>query len=101
MLSMGQPHRAVPVTGATCLAVAVRVEGSLPNRLARVGEGPIAIAHPSGVTLVDAAVEHSGDPSRAYALYGALYRTTRRLFEGHVLYRTPAAGASVRRTGTQ
>jgi 2-methylaconitate cis-trans-isomerase PrpF len=101
MLSMGQPHRAVPVTGATCLAVAVRIEGSLPNRPARAGEGPIAIAHPSGVTLVDAAVEHAGEPARARALYGALYRTTRRLFEGHVLYRTRATEASERRTGTR
>jgi 2-methylaconitate cis-trans-isomerase PrpF len=87
MISMGQPHRAVPITGATCLAIAVRVAGSLPQALARANEGPITIAHPSGTTVVDAAVEHADDPVRARALHGAVYRTARKLFEGQVFYR--------------
>ena len=87
MISIGQPHRAVPATGAVCLAIACRIAGSIPNRLSTAGERPIAVAHPSGVILVDAAVERADDPSRARAVHGALYRTTRRLFEGHVLYR--------------
>ena len=29
MISLGQPHRAIPVTGALCMAVAARVDGSL------------------------------------------------------------------------
>jgi len=92
MISVGQPHRAVPVTGAVCLAIACRVEGSIPNRLSTAGEKPIAVAHPSGVILVDSAVEQAGDPARARAVHGAVYRTTRRLFEGHVLYRPRATG---------
>jgi 2-methylaconitate cis-trans-isomerase PrpF len=87
MISIGQPHRAVPATGAVCLSIACRIAGSIPNRLSTAGEGPIAVAHPSGVILVDAAVEQADNPSRARAVYGALYRTTRRLFEGNVLYR--------------
>jgi 2-methylaconitate cis-trans-isomerase PrpF len=87
MLSMGQPHRAVPITGATCLGIAVRVAGSLPHALAKVGDGPITVAHPSGATVVDAAVEHADDPARARAIHGAVYRTARRLFEGQVFYR--------------
>lgn len=87
MISIGQPHRAVPITGATCLAIAVRVAGSLPNRLARAGDGPITIAHPSGTTVVDAAVEHPDVPAKARAIHGAVYRTARRLFDGSVFYR--------------
>lgn len=87
MISIGQPHRAVPVTGATCLAIATRIEGSIPHRLAAEGEEPIAIAHPSGLIVVDAAVDHADDPARAYARYGALYRTARRLFDGQAFYR--------------
>ena len=53
--------------------------------------GPITVAHPSGTIVVDAKVEHAGDPAQARAIHGALYRTQRRMFEGVVLYRSPAA----------
>ena len=52
MISVGQPHRAVPITGAICLAVAARIPGSIPAELG-ASKGPIRIAHPSGITLVD------------------------------------------------
>lgn len=92
VISVGQPHRAVPVTGATCLAIASRLAGSIPHALAAprggpAGEGPITIAHPSGLIVVDAEVDHADDPARAHARHGALYRTARRLFDGHVYYR--------------
>jgi 2-methylaconitate cis-trans-isomerase PrpF len=98
MISIGQPHRAVPITGATCLAIAVRIAGSLPNRMARVGDGPITVAHPSGTTVVDAAVEHADEPAKARAVHGAVYRTTRRLFEGSVYYRAVQTTAQARRS---
>ncbi|HEV2155295.1 2-methylaconitate cis-trans isomerase PrpF family protein [Bradyrhizobium sp.] len=98
MISIGQPHRAVPITGATCLAIAVRIAGTLPNRTARADAGPITIAHPSGTTVVDAAVEHADDPAAARAIHGAVYRTTRRLFEGNVLYRAAPIAAQARRS---
>ncbi|MCW5744576.1 MAG: PrpF family protein [Alphaproteobacteria bacterium] len=88
MISVGQPHRAVPITGAICLAVAARVPGSLPNRTAELSSGPIRIAHPSGTTLVDARVAAGNAVDTIRAEYGAVYRTARRLFEGNVLYRT-------------
>ena len=87
MISVGQPHRAVPITGAICLAVATRIPGSLARELSKAS-GPIRIAHPSGVTLVDAAVT-AGEGGVVTAGFGAVYRTARRLFEGNVLYRTP------------
>ncbi|MGA7810962.1 2-methylaconitate cis-trans isomerase PrpF family protein [Bradyrhizobium sp.] len=87
MISVGQPHRAVPITGAICLAVAARVPGSLPAALT-TSAGPIRIAHPSGVTLVDARVS-AAEQGLVNAEFGAVYRTARRLFEGHVIYRSP------------
>jgi 2-methylaconitate cis-trans-isomerase PrpF len=89
MISIGQPHRAVPITGAICLAVAARVPGSIPHRVGREAAGPIRIAHPSGVTLVDAKVAAAGAAGAIRAEYGAVYRSARRLFEGNVLCRTP------------
>ena len=81
MISMGQPHRATPITGAICLALACRIPGSLPQRLCIAAQGPIRIAHPSGVTVVDAALNAAGE-----AEYGAVYRTARRLFEGNIVF---------------
>jgi 2-methylaconitate cis-trans-isomerase PrpF len=87
MISIGQPHRAVPITGAVCLGIASRIVGSVPNELSSAGNGPISVAHPSGVTIVDAEIESADDPVRARALHGAVYRTARRLFDGYVSYR--------------
>lgn len=93
MISVGQAHRAVPLTGALCLAVATRLEGTIP---AGCVAGPFAdtstirIAHPSGITLVDAKVAPARAGLPAQAEYAAVYRTARRLFEGHVLVRGSA-----------
>jgi 2-methylaconitate cis-trans-isomerase PrpF len=86
VLSMGQPHKATPITGAICLAIAARVPGGIPHALCRPTKDAIRIAHPSGMTLVAAAVTQGADGALA-AEYGAVYRTARRLFEGRVLYR--------------
>jgi 2-methylaconitate cis-trans-isomerase PrpF len=83
MISVGQPHRAVPITGAICLAVAARVPGSIPHRLCATADGPICIGHASGTTVVDAEV------TDGEAKLGAVYRSARRLFEGNVIYRAP------------
>jgi 2-methylaconitate cis-trans-isomerase PrpF len=89
MISVGQPHRAVPITGAICLAVAARVPGSIPHGLCTAAAGPIRVGHASGVTVVDAAVTSAESAGTARAEYGAVYRTARRLFEGRVLIRGP------------
>jgi 2-methylaconitate cis-trans-isomerase PrpF len=83
MLTSGQPHRALPLTGSLCTAVAAQLEGSIPQRLARAGRcGPLRLAMPSGVLSVDASVERRA--GGWYAAHGSFYRTTRRLFEGMV-----------------
>ncbi len=85
MFSMEQPHQAVPITGAICLALAARIPGTIPNDMCPTSNAPLQIAHPSGTILVDANVtEESGKFS---AQSGSVYRTARKLFTGVVHYR--------------
>jgi hypothetical protein len=84
MISMGQPHRAIPVTGALCLAVASKVAGSVPHSLARSGAAPMRIAHPSGTLVVDADIDTSDTVPQVRS--ATFYRTARRLFDGHVWF---------------
>lgn len=89
-LSSGRPHRAIPVTGGLCTAIASRLEGTLVHSAARRGsasepgeEAKIRLGTPSGVLDANASVERA--PSGAYrAIYASTYRTTRRLFDGYV-----------------
>jgi hypothetical protein len=90
MMSNGQAHRATPLTGALCLAVATRIPGSVPNRMARglvEGASQIRIAHASGVIVVDARISQGKGGGQPHAEYAAVYRTARRLFDGRVHYR--------------
>jgi 2-methylaconitate cis-trans-isomerase PrpF len=83
MLSNGQPHRALPLTGSLCTAVAARMAGSVVQRLAAPASGrPLRLAMPSGVIEVDATVTRNGNGW--HAEHGSFFRTTRRLFEGWV-----------------
>jgi 2-methylaconitate cis-trans-isomerase PrpF len=84
MLSMERPHRAVPMTGAMGLAVACRIEGSIPHALATRGATPeqIRIAHPSGSLTVGAEVRH--DNQGWHADSAVVFRTQRRLMQGAV-----------------
>ncbi|MBF6559447.1 MAG: PrpF family protein [Candidatus Binataceae bacterium] len=91
MISIGQPHRAVPLTGAMCLAVASRIDGSVVNRLARRPTPPadaVRIAQPSGLTVVGAAVRPID--GGWHADHATVYRTARRLMEGTVFVRAAA-----------
>jgi hypothetical protein len=84
MLSMERPHRAVPMTGAMALAVACRVEGSVPHSLATRGERPeeIRVAHPSGTLTVGAEVRKGAAGWQADS--AVVFRTARRLMQGQV-----------------
>jgi hypothetical protein len=97
MISIGQPHRAVPLTGAMCLAVASRLPGSVAHRVARASatpDAPVRITQPSGVTVVGAAVRRTADGW--VADHTTVYRTARRLMEGMVFVRASALSAAVR-----
>jgi len=85
-ISVGQPHRAVPITVALCLAVACRIPGSVASDLVRAGaaDGAIRIGHPSGSILV--AAETRIEAGAVGVAAATVYRTARRLFQGEVLY---------------
>ena len=87
MVSMGRPHRAVPMTGAMALAVACWIEGSVPHAVAERRRGgradEIRVAHPSGTLAVGAEVEPDGRGGwRAGS--AVVFRTARRLMQGAV-----------------
>lgn len=85
MMSMGQPHHAVPITGAICLAVAARISGTLVHKVCATADGPLTISHPSGGILVDADVQVRDGVFHSES--GTVYRTARKLFSGIVHYR--------------
>ena len=82
-ISMGRPHRALPLTAALALAAAARIPGTLAAEPARPDTGnPVRLGHPSGVAevAVDLAASDSPHLARLTAT-----RTARRLMEGRVL----------------
>lgn len=82
-ISVGQPHKAIPLTGALCLAAAIRVPGTVAARLVRTGGGDsIRIAHPSGTISVDAKAETRGKEIHIH--HATVLRSARRMFEGNV-----------------
>jgi 2-methylaconitate cis-trans-isomerase PrpF len=94
MISVGQPHRAVPITAALCLAVGCRIAGSIAQSLVRPSNDPTArlrIGHPSGVMMVAADVRITAHGIEVPS--ATVFRTARRLFQGEVLYPSIARAA--------
>ncbi|KJZ77026.1 hypothetical protein HIM_03347 [Hirsutella minnesotensis 3608] len=89
-MSMGQAHKAVPLTLALCLAAAARIPGSVPEA-ALAGQRPkalgsaLTIAHPSGRLDVDTSTTADGTT----ILSADLLRTARVLMKGQVFYSAP------------
>ena len=83
ILSLNNVHRVSPLTSALCLAAASRIEGSIPNKLARQTNGNLRVGTPSGVLPVNAVVTYKGGEWRAISTTS--YRTARRLMQGCVL----------------
>ncbi len=83
----GITHKAYAGTGATCLAVAARIEGSVVHSVCRPRERslPIRIGHPSGVLGIVADVERDGAGWRVNEVLFS--RTARRLMEGTAFIR--------------
>ena len=84
IIASGQPHRATPLTGGMCLAVAARIPGTVVHEVARaqVDDADIRVAHPSGVLVVAARVERGEEG--IVTREAVVYRTARRLMEGRV-----------------
>ncbi len=82
VISMGNCHRAVPLTAAMCLAVDARVPGTVVAECVASRDGDVRIGQPSGVLPVAATVlTRHGEP---WAERVTVYRTARRLMEGFV-----------------
>lgn len=86
MLSMGQAHRAIPLTAALCTAVAARIDGSTVAAVARdpiPPDAPLRIGHASGIipALSDVGGASAGGP---IARSAGVFRTARRLMEGTI-----------------
>jgi 2-methylaconitate cis-trans-isomerase PrpF len=82
VISMGNCHRAVPLTAAMCLAVAARLDGTVVAECVASRGGDVRIGQPSGVLPVAASVvTRHGEP---WAEGVTVYRTARRLMEGFI-----------------
>ncbi|KAL2869709.1 DUF453 domain protein [Aspergillus lucknowensis] len=84
-LSVGQPHKAVPITVALALATAARLPGSTVADVTSstpVDPAGITIGHASGNILVGATLGADGRLE-----YATVFRTARRLFEGRIFWK--------------
>lgn len=82
MISAGQAHRAVPVTGALALACAGVIEGSVVNACISADADflKLRIGTPSGIVTVGA----TRDPETGVISAARIMRTQRRLMDGHI-----------------
>ena len=91
MVSMGNVHRALPLTGVLGFAVAAAIEGTVVARAATGAAtrdanrgGRVRLISPSGVISAAAAVRRTGSGGRWHAEHASVRRTQRRLFDGFV-----------------
>ena len=84
MISVEQPHRAVPLSSGLCLAVACRIAGTLPHQMSRkiIDGQPIRIGNPSGLLTYGADVRQEN--GQWVADSAGVYRTSRCLMKGMV-----------------
>jgi 2-methylaconitate cis-trans-isomerase PrpF len=84
-ISVGQPHRAVPITLALAIATATKIPGSTVQECieqATVDRDGITVGHPSGKIMVEAVFDAKGTLQSA-----SVFRTARRLMEGRVFWK--------------
>ena len=94
MVSMGNVHRALPLTGVLGFAVAAAIEGTVVARAAAGAKagardadrgGRVRLISPSGVISAAAAVRRTGSGGGGWhAEHASVRRTQRRLFDGFV-----------------
>ena len=81
-VSIGQIHRALPLTGAMCIAIASQIKGTICYNLSTATSEKIKISNPSGVLPVTANVTGKGNEWLAHDV--TVYRTARTLMSGKV-----------------
>lgn len=82
MLSMGKPLPSLASTGAICIGVASKIEGSLVNEVLHknVDSEEIILGQPGGLFPVYAEVEKR--EGAFHAVCGSIYRTARKMMTG-------------------
>ena len=85
-MSVGQPHKAIPVTVALAVAAASKIQGTTTEECV-VKDGTdhhsgIDISHASGKLNVDAVYDEEG-----YLEAATVFRTARRLMQGRVFFK--------------
>lgn len=96
-ISVGQPHRAVPITVAMALASATEIKGSIPYELCHLSRsgahGPVdadgvTIGHPTGTILVTSTFgEEKASNGEPIVTDATVFRTARLLMKGEVYWR--------------
>lgn len=92
LISMGNFHRAVTLTGGMCTAVAARIPGTIVADLSGGTGETLRIGNPSGILPVSAKVEAGTEGP--VAISAGTFRTQRRIMEGFVLYPRSFEGES-------
>jgi 2-methylaconitate cis-trans-isomerase PrpF len=85
MISMGNCHRAIALTGASCTSVAAAIEGTVVAEAvdpAARERGLVRIGHGAGVIEIGVKVE--ANPDGPHAVSVSAFRTARRIMDGHV-----------------
>lgn len=89
VISVFKCHKACPLTAASAIAVAAKLDGSLVKAVVRDAEAAnIRIGHPSGVmTMVPTVIRHGEDMNACEVPGVAVQRTARRIMDGYVYIR--------------
>ncbi len=84
MLSMGDAHRAIPVTAGLCLAAISNIPGTVAHDLCKPKLEDIKLGHPSGILEVSAKVTKDSNEVKIDTV--SVMRTARPLFDGKVYW---------------
>lgn len=84
LVSMGNLHRAITLTGGMCTAVAAQIPGTLVHSVAQPSGRNLQIGNPSGVLPTSANVCRTD--AGPEAISAGTFRTQRRIMEGRVLF---------------
>jgi 2-methylaconitate cis-trans-isomerase PrpF len=94
-MSVGQPHRAVPITVALALASATKLDGTIPFQISRrsteraggsVDEDGVTLGHATGSVLVTANMADGRD-GKTTVSDATVFRTARLLMKGQVFWK--------------
>ena len=89
VISVFKCHKACPLTSASAISVASKLEGSIIQKtLGMNDKETVRIGHPSGVmTMVPTIIKHGDDMSQTEVPGVAVQRTARRIMEGTLFVR--------------